>query len=139
MVRGNKKEETMRMLWTEKKTFVEFLHAGNLSLETTTAEVGSRDLGNLSVPRTVFAVEFFDKLVAVFLVDGQEITTESEPIDRSCRYYFGGRVMNLAEASEFLPCAGGFIENMRRNGWDKIVQCRFGNLHPFEEGDQLVA
>lgn len=88
------------------------------------------------------AIWTFDLVMGAVIVDGQKVTLESKPYNRSGRVFPDGKVFSLEDA--MILFQGPEYEVLRQDfGADKynyIVQTRSGIFLPFlqEKGDRVV-
>lgn len=117
------------------KTYVEFRSPGSFFSEFSTREVENRDIAALSVPDNAFAFQFFD---IVFSETEDGVALRSGRLNVSPLHYYGGRVLSANEAIQ--ECGEGSImsRNIEYNHMDKVIECRFGNWQPFNEGDVFI-
>jgi hypothetical protein len=69
--------------------------------------------------------------------EGGTLAVVPKVVNRSGRYYLGGRLYDL----DGVMALGGhdtLLSNMRGNGWARVIQTRSGNWQPFEAGDSLL-
>jgi hypothetical protein len=121
------------------KTYVEFLMPGTLFAESDCAQVPSRDIRKLSVPEHAFAFTFFDIVTETVKVGGKTFRRGGERSQVSPKHYYGGHIYTLAEVQAEFTDEHTLLDNMRGNGYQRVIRCRTGNWQPFERGDILVA
>lgn len=116
------------------KTYVEFFYPGVMFDETSLEEVTSRDVDRVKVPQGAFGFLFFD------LMSTEEggVKMESDRLNISPMYYYGGRIMTLDEVRREVPSAHTLIGNMEGNDYNRVIRCRTGNFKPFHDGDVYV-
>ncbi len=118
----------------EQKTYVEFSFCGAVVDEVLSFEVESRDIGSLRVPDGAFGFQFFDQLSTMV----GKVELVSGRLNKSPMHYYGGRVMTLEEVRAEMPEERILILNMECNGYDRVIQCRYGNFKPFDADDVYV-
>lgn len=123
------------------KTFVELLEPGSFYPESSTIQVTTRDPETVvreHMNDRVFAFLFFDVLRAEVRHEGMMIVLSSKSINRSGRYYPGGRLRSLEWVKEHVPDSRILQSNMDNPGHNPIMQTRLGNWQPFEEEDEII-
>lgn len=125
---------------TEKLTHVVYEHPGSFFAEESGRVVDHRDPQRAadSAPETAFAFTFHEIVTSTVVVDGEEVVTRSKPLNVSGRYYLGGELLTYAQVEALDGDHRILLSNMRGNGWDPIIRCRFGNFQPFRDGDKIV-
>lgn len=118
----------------KKTTYVEFYFPGVMFDETSVKKVATRDTKDISVPNGAFGFRFFD----VMTTEENGVKMESDKLNESPMYYYGGRIMTLAVVQREVPDARILISNMRGNGYKRVIRCRTGNFKPFQKGDVLI-
>ena len=91
-----------------------------------------------SAPQNAYTFTFHDIVEATVLVEGQETTVRSKPINVSGRYFIDGERLNIHQVGMLPGDHRVLLDNMRGNGWTHVVRCRTGNYQPFEDGDQII-
>lgn len=119
---------------TETKTYVEFWYRGVFVDEPSIRETASRDTARITVPEGVYAFSFFDIMSSE--VNGELL--ESGRLNESPRYFYGGRIMTLAEVKMEIPDSRILQDNMTINRWSRVIRCRTGNFQPFTDSDAYV-
>ena len=112
-------------------TYVEFFFPGVMFDESSVKEVTNRDTKGVNVPNGAFGFRFFD----VKTTEEDGVKMESDRLNESPMYYYGGRVMTLADVRREMPDSHTLISNMRGNGYKRVIRCRTGNFKPFQKGD----
>lgn len=115
----------------ETQTFVKFWRRGVFVDEDSNRSVASRDIGALLIPDTAYALEFYDRRVH----DDHGVVLSSEPFNWSPRFFIGGRIMTAQEVEREIPDHDILLDNMRINGWDRVIQTRCGHFQPYRDGD----
>lgn len=117
-----------------KKTYVEFSFCGVVVDNVSSLEVETRDVESLQVPDGAFGFQFFDLLST--MVGNDELV--SSRLNKSPMHYYGGRIMTIDEVRAEMPEEQILIFNMECNGYDRVIQCRYGNFKPFNAGDIYI-
>lgn len=91
-----------------------------------------------SAPQNAYAFTFHAIVEATVLVEGQETTVRSKPINVSGRYFIDGERLNVHQVARLPGDYEVLLDNMRGNGWAHVVRCRTGNFQPFNDGDQII-
>jgi hypothetical protein len=121
-----------------RKTYIEFLYPGSFVAESSTKEVKTREVSKVKVPKSAFGFKFFDILSVVVDADSRKVQLTSERINMSPMHYYGGKLYTLAEVEREFPQNDTLVQNMKGNGWGKVIRCRTGNWQPFEDVDVFV-
>lgn len=117
-----------------KRTWVTFFYPGSLLEEAASQPVETRDVERLTIPEGAFAFQFFDRTDGVLELDGDLIEVTGKPKNHSPRYYPDGEVLTLADVAP-----GSYLEqNMRGNGWDRVVRTRRGNVQLLDDGAVIL-
>lgn len=119
---------------------VEYLMPGSLFSEEVSKIIESRDvdLAMRDLPRNAFAFTFYDvETRAGKLEDGAEIT-DRRVVNKSKKYYPGGKAYNIEEAAAEVGEKSTLISNMRCNDYATVVKTRLGNWQPLFEGDVIL-
>lgn len=116
-----------------RKTYVKFLYLGSSLIKDSTHEVNTRDVSKLEVPKDAFGFRFFDILSVVVDADGREVKLTSEQINISPMHYYGGKIYTIAELKREFP-----NNDIKGNGYKKVIHCRTGNWQLFEETDIFI-
>jgi hypothetical protein len=117
------------------RTFIEFFYPGVFVDETSVKEVSSRDIKGVNVPQGAFGFIFFD----VMSTKKGGVKMKSKRLNISPMYFYGGRIMTLAEVRREMPSERILIDNMEGNGLVRVIRCRTSNFKPFEENDVYIA
>lgn len=126
-----------------KKDFVTFYSPGTFVAEMTTRQVASWD-----VPKALKLMTTIEERHGA-VPYGFRFTTkkrglrdfEPKEVARSGMYYVNCRVETLDELTKRCdPTESTLLENMKRNGWDRIVTAKTGWAwsQPFREGDTAL-
>lgn len=118
----------------KKTTYMQMSSPGSFFSETSAKPVKSRDVVLADIPEHVFAVTFYDVYTAT--IDGIELT--SKALNHSPIHYIGGQVKDLEECKLEFGENSMLVRNMEGNRWDYVIQCRTGNVQPFENADILI-
>ena len=121
-----------------RKTFVEFYFPGLIFANNSIREVKDRNIKNLKVPKNAFGFRFFDIFQTTVLLDGKKHTLKSERLKISPMYYYGGRVMTLAEVKREMGNEKILIANMENNDIERVVKSNTGGYYPLRKGDKFV-
>jgi hypothetical protein len=112
-------------------TYVEFYYPGIMVDEASVKVVNHRDSKKVNVPSGSFGFRFFD----VKSTEEGDVKMESDRLNLSPMYYYGGRIMTLDDVRREMPNDRILISNMESNGWSRVIKCRTGNFKPFDGGD----
>jgi hypothetical protein len=122
--------------------FVTFLSPGTFVFEETTKPIESWDAEKASeMARDIkerhgakpFAFEFSTRA-------RKDDELDSKVVNRSGRYYLGGRVMTLDEVKSEMPKEQILIGNMECNEWDRIVvnTNSYRTIQPLNDDDTVL-
>lgn len=103
-----------------RKTYVEFTVPGLLFTGTETAKVKDRNIQNLKIPRTAFALRFFDILVTEISNGKNKVKAESEPVKYSRFYNIGTRICTKEEVAK--ETKGEKLSKDAREGRSKMLR-----------------
>jgi hypothetical protein len=119
---------------------MELMFPGLLFPECSSRVVETRDPGALKVPPDAFAFQLHDiEVIGATRDDGKRIETRGEPTNYSGRYYPRARICTLADVEAMGEPFATLADNMRGNGWLRVVQTHRGNWQPLEDGDVVLA
>lgn len=121
-----------------RKHFVQFLYPGTFFSEDSSKEVADRDPAKVEVPQGAFCFSFYDQIVGVAIEGGKEIPVSSGALDRSPKYYYGGKVYTVEKLKEEFPNERILISNVEGNGYKRAIKCRTGNWQPLEDSDVFI-
>ncbi len=117
------------------KHYVEFRFPGVMFSESSAQPISERDPSKVQAPRDAFAYSFFDR--QEYTAQDGEILVGA-PRNRSGTYYFG-KAMTLQDVRREIPNSDALQDNMKYNGWKKVVRTRRGNFQPLKEDDVILA
>lgn len=118
----------------ETQTYVKFWYRGAFVDEDSCRMVNSRDIGALIIPQSVYALEFYDIRIA----HESGGVLKSEPFNRSPKLFYGGQIMTVADVEREIPDHDILLDNMRINGWARVIKTRAGHFLPFVDGNILL-
>jgi hypothetical protein len=114
-------------------TYIEFTYPGTLVAETSSGPVPRRELPE-TIPGRATAYRFYSRQETE--VNGEKLV--GQPKDCSPWAYFGKEY----SASEVYALEGDryrvLRDNVRINGYQRMVQTIYGNWYPLQDGDQVV-
>lgn len=119
----------------ETQTFVKFWFQGAFFDEDSNKQVNARDIGALDIPARAYALEFYD----IRVTTDNGVVLKSAPLNKSPRFFVGGRVMTYDEVVAEEPDSPILIDNMRINRWAHVIKTRVGHFQPFSETDVLLS
>lgn len=131
---------------------VTFFSPGTMVAETDTRQIGEWDTVEACRMATTIkqrhgAIPYgfrFETLLTADPIDdgeGGELQVTPKVVEKSGMHYINGKVETLVEIEERnLPSERILRENMRGNGWDKVVHTANGYrwTQPLEKGDKVV-
>lgn len=117
------------------KHYVEFSYPGAFFSESSARVVSERDPSKVRAPKECFGYRFFDRQEAK-AEDGEVLVGQAR--NQSGMHYFG-KVMTLEDVQREMPQDSTLVQNMKGNGWKKVVKTRFGHFQPFESRDTIVS
>ena len=128
---------------TEQKTttYVTYLIPGLIVADESSREVPDRDPERIAreAERSVVAFKFFDKVSTTVTVDGLELQAASQPFRRSGWYYIDGEAFTAEQVAALDGNHSILLDNMRSNGWERVVRCRTGGFQPLRDGDTVIS
>jgi hypothetical protein len=101
--------------------------------ETSEEEIPSRD-SIIEIPENSYGYYLFDK--EYIENDGEVLEGEKKNI--SPTFYIGTMETYEEICKRNLPGESILRENMKSNGWFKVVRTKFGNVYSLEEGDIVL-
>lgn len=114
-------------------TYIEFMHPGTFLAEASSRAVPSRELPE-TIPGRTTGYRFFTRQETE--VNGEKLV--GQPKDYSPWAYFGKEY----SAAEVYALEGDryrvLRDNVRINGYRRMVQTIYGNWYPLQDGDQVV-
>jgi hypothetical protein len=114
-------------------TYIEFLYPGTFFAESGSRRVERRELPE-AIPGQATGYRFFTRTEVD--VDGEKLV--GRPKDYSGWTYFGKEY----SAEQVQAMAGEHVrilrDNMRINGWTRVVQTAYGQWYPLTDGDVVV-
>lgn len=126
-----------------KKHFVKFYSPGTLVSEETSIEIGSWDVREaIELSKgikerhgaTPFAFDFIT-------MDRGDDDLNAKEVDRSQRYFLGGKILTLDEIKRKNdPADSILISNMECNGWDRVIENNnsWKTVQPLRENDIVL-
>jgi len=115
-------------------TYIEFLYPGTFFAESSNRPVPSRALPE-AIPGQATGYRFFTRNEVE--VDGEKLV--GKPKDYSGWTYFGREY----SAEQVAALEGDHVrilrDNVRINGWTRMVQTTYGSWYRLEDGDRVVA
>jgi hypothetical protein len=115
-------------------TYIEFLYPGLIFADSSSRPVPSRELPEV-IPGQATGYRFFTRHEAV--VNGEKLV--GQPKEYSPWTYFGKEY----SAEQVQAMDGDHVrilrDNVRINGWKRLVQTTYGQWYRLEDGDQVVA
>ena len=98
--------------------------------------VDDYSLDGVSMPDDAWAYRFYTVERKVTQDGDERFEKVSKPFNVTGWHYIQAEI----KTSDDLDPVEHFIllSNMRGNGWDKVVKCRFGNYQPFESNDVIA-
>ena len=126
------KEAVPRCRSTVKK-YVTFFFPSVFVDDEEDKEVGHRDPNKLKIPAGCHAFRFYERKV---------VTVDGETLKGPCKnytglYYINGDIFTIEQVRSQFPNEKILIDNMRGNGWDKVIRTRSGGWRPFEKDDNV--
>lgn len=121
-----------------RKHFVEFLYPAGFFCNTMTREIDERDPAKVAVPENAFCFTFYDLIVGYVIDRGEKIKVSSVVLDRSPKYYYGGKVYTVEEVKKQFPDEIQRISRLEGNDDKHVIICRTGNWMRFEEEDVFL-
>jgi hypothetical protein len=114
-------------------TYIEFLYPGLIFAENSSRPVPSRELPAV-IPGQATGYRFFTR--SEVEVDGEKLV--GQPKDYSPWTYFGNEYS--ADQVHALESDHTRIlrDNVRINGWKRVVQTAYGQWYPLNDGDRVV-
>lgn len=117
------------MIWH----YVECLYPG-IFPETTTYRISKRLPEYVILEQGMLGFRFYDREET-----GRGITKMVGVKRNYSGWYYRGKIMTLKEVEENIPKARNVIENMKMNGWDRIVRCSNGQCFPYRKDDSIIS
>ena len=115
-------------------TYIEFLYPELIFADSSSRPVPSRELPAV-IPGHATGYRFFTR--SEVEVDGEKLV--GQPKDQSPWTYFGTEY----SAEQVQALEGDHVrilrDNVRINGWTRVVQTTYGSWYRLEDGDQVVA
>ncbi len=120
-------------------TYVRKLYPGAMVPEESVQRVQGRNPAEIvaAASKGVYAFQFIDRLEVAAETGGEALTLASKDRNASGWFYVDGVVFTRADVEQ--RGLGVLLDNMRSNGWDRVVRCRHGNYQPFNRGDSIVS
>lgn len=122
---------------TTTKTFVEFFYPGILVSDSESREVKSRRKPR-NIPSNSFGYRFYD-ITVVTMPDGEELRGDRK--NTSPMHYFG-EVLTLEDVKKLRDKNKQdydiLYSNMKNNGYDRVVNTKFGTSHPLKDDDIVL-
>lgn len=111
---------------------------GTLFPETVTKKLDARSVDEAvsKAPSSAYCFELFDVLPPPDL--GPEFSVTSKPLNKSARFFIGGKLFTVEEVEREYPELGILASNMRCNDYKVVIRCRTGNWQPFQMEDTLL-
>lgn len=123
------------------KHYIEYLHPGILFSEPSYKEVKTRKAPK-NIPSNVFGYRFYSiDTYDATREDGEKFKTSSKPKDTSPWTYFG-KILTFKDVEALKKKEperwSTLYSNMRGNGYERVVQTRFGQCIPLEPKDRVI-
>ncbi len=113
------------------KHYVEIFYPGEeFFYKTTEEEVDQRNSKLVTIPKEAIGYRFFDRSEWSF--KGQNFVGLKKNFSRMT--YFG-KAYTLEEVEAYFPKCENLINNMKSQGYSRVVKTRAGNWQFLEEGD----
>jgi hypothetical protein len=139
----DRKDPTMTTTGPRREKRVTYYTPGTFFAEDITRPIddgpGLVERAAGQAPPGAFCFTLQTVIVAPPVPDGEGgvLAVVPKTVDRSGRYYLGGRLFDL----DGVRAVGGLdtlARNMEGNGWAQVIRTRAGNWQPFEAGDTLL-
>ena len=120
------------------KMYITFYFPGIVVSETSSSEIGHRQIDRITLPEKAYAFQLWDR---EDVIDGDK-TYYGEASNMSPKYYPGGQLLtaddvrNLPDFTE--QSHGTLVANMRINEYERVIRSCRGNFQPHEEGKTEV-
>lgn len=113
-------------------TYVEIFYPGSFVSKTSTKKVDSRI--SPDIPENAYAYRFFDQEE---VESGGEIL-KGEPKNKSGTYYLGEEF--TADQAMSAPWANPILkDNIKGNGYKRLVRTKFGQVMPLSDNDVVIS
>jgi hypothetical protein len=122
-------------------TYVTYLYPGLIVSEESTHRADSRDPVRAAreASRHAYAFRFHEVLATVATLGAEDVEMCSSPRNHSGWYYIDGEDLTAAEVADLPGDHRVLLDNMRINGWRRMVHCRAGNWLPMASGDLVIS
>lgn len=120
----------------ETKRWVQYYTPGSFVAETWTEDISHLDPEKIKWPKEAYAFQLYER---EDVIDGQTRYTGNAKSIGPMYYHPDSKIETLAEVKRNPKATEILIDNMRCNGWKKVVWTRWGNWpQPYETGDIAV-
>ncbi len=115
-----------------RKTFVEFLYPGSFVDNVSTEEVQTRDPYSVKVPEGSFGFRYYDVVFATVVSEGETVELESNELNRSKTYFYGGRIMTPAQVRKEYPKQDILLRNIENNKVKRLIETTTGSIREYD-------
>lgn len=133
----------------QKRVYAEFLVPGFFGSDSEELEVKNRDVQNIEIPESAYALRFFDILASKVLQGKRKVKVRSRPINFSPWYLIGVKIYTKTEVAEETKKEKGLDKEilekrrqmLRKMELDKqkyALKVRVGGFGPLKKGDCVV-
>jgi hypothetical protein len=118
-----------------EKHFVSFTYPGMIVCGEASESIDSWDVDKaVRMAETRHKRAFAFKFITRRREDNE---LDSKEIKRSPTYFLGGEVLD--EDAVRARSGESMVENMRTNGWARLIVARYGNMQPLENDDVILS
>lgn len=133
---------------TTRKTYAEFTVPGLLFPETEAVEVEDRNIRNLKMPKTAYALKFFDILITEISNGKRRVKAKSKPVNYSRVYNIGTRICTKEDViretrkeklnKDIRENRSRMLRQMEIDKCKYALRCQIGGFVPLKKGELVI-